>query len=44
MNPAIAYSLLAGLAAVIAECVYVRWKLPGWHGLHFWIAMRLVGG
>jgi hypothetical protein len=44
MNPAIAYSLLAGAAAVIAECVYVRWTAPWWHGLHFWIPIQLVIG
>lgn len=44
MNPLILYSLLAGVTAVVAEGLYVRWTAPWWHGLWLWIPMQLLIG
>lgn len=36
--------MLAGMTAVLAEFLYVRWQAPWWHGLHYWIVIQLVIG
>lgn len=38
------FGMLAGVAAVIAEILYVRWTGPWWTGLHYWLPIQLVIG